>query len=91
MPPFTLFNFRLTSSFLGPILTENFSCTASTSVQICTSSYAEASLGKVQSIADGTTDTIVGNPLQHGGIDASLEDEILDQTTGIDLWIPHQR
>jgi hypothetical protein len=46
----------------------------------CTT-YAEASLCKVQAVAYGPTDPIVSGPLQKRGVDPALENEILHEAT----------
>ena len=40
---------------------------------------AEAALSEVKSVADGASDAVVGNPLDEGGIDAALEDEVFNE------------
>jgi hypothetical protein len=42
---------------------------------------SEASLRKVETVADGPTDPVVGSPLQKRGIDPTLENEILHKAT----------
>jgi hypothetical protein len=42
---------------------------------------AEASLCKVQAVAHGPTDPIVGAPLQKSGVDPALENEVLHEAT----------
>ncbi len=41
--------------------------------------HAIAALGKVEAVADGAADAIVGNPFEQGSIDAALENEVFDQ------------
>ena len=40
---------------------------------------AEAALGKVEAVAHGAADTIVGNPADKRSVDAAFEDEVLDE------------
>ena len=42
-------------------------------------SDAEAALGEVEAVADGTTDAVRGDPADEGRVDASLQDEVLEQ------------
>jgi hypothetical protein len=42
---------------------------------------SEASLRKVQAVAHGSTDPVVGSPLQKRGVDSALENEILNEAT----------
>ena len=41
---------------------------------------AEAAFGEVESVAHGAADAVVRGPVEKGGVDAALEDEVFDET-----------
>ena len=46
---------------------------------------AEAALGEIEAVADVAADAVEGLPLDEAGIDAALQDEVLDQAADIVL------
>ena len=41
--------------------------------------HAEAAFSEVEAVAHGAADAVVGDPLEQGGVDAALEDEVFDE------------
>src|ERR1051325_4862710 len=48
----------------------------------CTA-HAEAAFGEVQTVAHRATDAIVGDPLDEFGVNAALQNKILDQASDV--------